>query len=389
MTFTRHLRRIGRRIRWLPRLRERFPGLYSRAAQIGLDLILNNAGRRSRRVHAPQSGRLALPRSAMLEPTLRCNLDCRMCFQRSSRDSEPGPEWTLAQMRQAFDRIELDLVRLIGGEPLVREDIHEWLAYFDRRGVALSLCSNGTLLDDSALRQLESLDHLVLAVISVNGRDEVFRRITGSDRYSTVAEAIARCAKTLPVGISTVCLDDNLDELAALVPALRGSGALFVYITFEQIFEEQDLAETRRILQTHLGWGADCVLDAHVADTTGLAPDAIRAGTGSAIERGQRHELPVFTLPPVWSRHLESYCRGSAREDLRLGCRYLIDPVLNVDPQGNVLHCEFIRHGFGNLGEQPLERIWNGDEFVAFRELLLRENLLPICKRCCKAVEVG
>src|SRR5262245_9842513 len=53
----------------------------------------------------------------------RCNARCKMC---DSWRIRPGSELTPAQVRTVFDKIgRLDVVRLTGGEPFLREDLLE------------------------------------------------------------------------------------------------------------------------------------------------------------------------------------------------------------------------------------------------------------------------
>lgn len=106
------------------------------------------------------------------------------------------------------------------------------------------------------------------------------------------------------------------------------------------------------------------------------------------VEQAGRDLGMEVTFEPSVPRHqLASLLAGTIRETAFLSCRELTN--LRIDPAGNVLPCGFIRKPFGNLLEQSLEDIWNGEAFRQFRIMLLGDNLLPACKRCCKLAVVS
>lgn len=55
-----------------------------------------------------------------------------------------------------------------------------------------------------------------------------------------------------------------------------------------------------------------------------------------------------------------------------------------INAQGEVIFCPFIKKPFGNLLEQSFEEIWNNEEFKQFRKKLVKNNLAPVCSRCCR-----
>jgi MoaA/NifB/PqqE/SkfB family radical SAM enzyme len=76
-------------------------------------------------------------------------------------------------------------------------------------------------------------------------------------------------------------------------------------------------------------------------------------------------------------------------------CRYYLEPSAHVGPHravclwlftmihpnGEVSPCE----GFnaGNLNEQTLMEIWNGEKLRRFRRTLRSAGTFPVCHRCC------
>ena len=77
----------------------------------------------------------------------RCNARCPMC---DSWRLRPGQELTPAQVRQVFAKIgRLDVVRLTGGEPFLREDFADVARAVDEesRPSVLHITSNGSFPD--------------------------------------------------------------------------------------------------------------------------------------------------------------------------------------------------------------------------------------------------
>src|SRR5262249_47627339 len=80
----------------------------------------------------------------------RCNARCKMC---DSWRMRPGSELTPEQVRTVFEKVgRLDVVRLTGGEPFLREDMPEVAAavYEASRPSVLHVTTNGSFPDRAA-----------------------------------------------------------------------------------------------------------------------------------------------------------------------------------------------------------------------------------------------
>jgi radical SAM protein with 4Fe4S-binding SPASM domain len=55
-----------------------------------------------------------------------------------------------------------------------------------------------------------------------------------------------------------------------------------------------------------------------------------------------------------------------------------------VSFSGKVYFCPFIRVEVGDLTQQSLEEVWNGEKYVEMRRRLLEHGIFPVCRRCCK-----
>jgi radical SAM protein with 4Fe4S-binding SPASM domain len=98
---------------------------------------------------------LSAPETVHLAITTRCNLACPGCYV---PHFATGPELGAAELRALIDqwaRMRVFQLAVGGGEPLLRQDLFDVLAYARERGIVPNLTTNGTLLTPDAVRHLE------------------------------------------------------------------------------------------------------------------------------------------------------------------------------------------------------------------------------------------
>lgn len=124
------------------------------------------------------------PLDGSLELTFRCNLRCAHCYV-----SEPAAdhraamqELSAAEIRHmadaAVDRGCLWML-LTGGEPLLRPDFCDIFVHMKRRGLLVTLFTNGTLVTPRIADLLAEWPPLVVEVSIYGSTREVFERVTG------------------------------------------------------------------------------------------------------------------------------------------------------------------------------------------------------------------
>ena len=88
----------------------------------------------------------------------------------------------------------------------------------------------------------------------------------------------------------------------------------------------------------------------------------------------------MFVKPDLSSAERQSWYAGSGATERH--CTYPWRSVF-VDANADVYPCGFMFFKVGNLLEDPMEAIWNGERMVRFRNEVAR-GLFPACTRCCK-----
>lgn len=101
---------------------------------------------------------VAPDRKALVQITERCNLHCAHCFVSATRE---GTDVTLAQMTgTVLPQLVAARVRkltLTGGEPLAHPDLIPIVEAARERCMAVTICTNGTLVTDADLEVLAQL----------------------------------------------------------------------------------------------------------------------------------------------------------------------------------------------------------------------------------------
>jgi MoaA/NifB/PqqE/SkfB family radical SAM enzyme len=327
------------------------------------------------------------------EPTLRCNLACKMCYQADFREDEAGiKELTTEQILAAYDRINVADTKLIGSEIFMRKDIFAILDHLHEKRVQVSLMTNGTLLDERGIEKLRRYDNVDWVGFSIDGSEKVHNIIRGRPyAFGRTVKAIREVRPYFTVSVNSVILKDNLDDLVSILHLCKDLKVPFVHYIFEEAYSEADVKLSREIVEREMGWGSsDYEICTNVREGFEYGFEELVAATERLKAEGRKLGVfPVFS-PDVWGRKLREYYDGTAPQHLHLVCAKLISdtPTFRLDHLGNVHHCGVIRRPFGNLLEQPVEEIWNSEEYRRYRRLLMNPKLLPICKRCCKAAYI-
>lgn len=314
-------------------------------------------------------------RRVYIEVTTRCNLDCAICVRRVWRDTIGEMTWgtfsMIADQLKAFPALrEITLGGF--GEPLVHPRILDMVTRASALGAAVSLTTNGLLLDRSMTESLVAA-RLGTVVVSVDTAHlQAYREAGVAGGLDTVLEnirglrAIARQRGLMAprIGLEFVVTRSNMEDLARLPGLTRALGASFVLVTHllpHAPDQADDIAYDRgQPLAVPMGWpvaGVDWV-------TWGVA----------RLPRGK------------W---------GAQRR-----CRFVEDRALVIGWDGRVSPCYALMHSYpyyiygrrkdvtrfvlGSVHEQTLAEIWASVEYVTFRARV-RDFRFPSCVDCNEA----
>jgi cyclic pyranopterin phosphate synthase len=257
--------------------------------------------------------RLGRPlRALRLSVTDRCNLRCRYCMP------ETHYEWLPREQVLSFEEIErlvdafcslgVEKLRITGGEPLLRRDLHELVRRLAARPTVrdLALTTNGVLLSERAAELVAAGLHR--ATISLDTlRPETFRRLAGSDSLARTLAGVeaARAAGMSSLKLNAVVIRGvNDDELLDLLEFARRIGAELRYIEYMDVggatqWSQEQVVSRREILE-------------RLAERFG----PIRPLTDDAAAPAERFELADGTRFGVISSTTAPFCRTCDRSRL-------------------------------------------------------------------------
>jgi tungsten cofactor oxidoreducase radical SAM maturase len=311
-------------------------------------------------------------RRAYIEVTALCNLNCRICIRQVWRDAPGEMTWEtfegVVEQLRAFPNLER--VTFGGyGEPLVHARIVEMMRQASELGVALTLTTNGLLLDEAMAKALleTRLDKVVVSLDTVHAQAYSGARPEGGlERVMDNARTLLALAEHRPwpplnLVLEFVVTRSNQDELARLREVARDLGASSVLVTH-------------------------------------LLPHTLDAAEEILYDSDQPVGPPLSWLVPdrgalIWGRMDLPRTKWGAEPR----CRFVANRSLAVGWDGGVSPCYPLMHSYpyyiygrrkevsryvlGNVREQPLVDIWTSDEYVAFRAKV-REFRFTSCVDC-------
>lgn len=342
---------------WLSRCDGTTPGLAAAADRDFVDYLLAESLLACLATPSPRAlpwRQAPVPSLRYLELllTARCNLRCRHCYQGEAGTEELPLDTVLAILRE-FHNMQGLRVLLTGGEPLLYRQwsqLNERLPEFELRFVLLT---NGLLLSDSLIRQLNVHE----VQLSLDGLAHGHDLIRGPGTWRQAVNRLeALLAEGMPVSVATMIHQGNLAELPAMHTWLSGLGIrewnLDIPCKSGRLLQEPDIwvepLEGAPYLELGFG-GSEHGASGEFACGRHLAavlPNGMVAKCGLYADQPLGHvsegletcwlrlsHIPLTELACAPCPHL-AVCRGGCR--FRAGCGLAPDPVMcalyGVDP---------------------------------------------------------
>jgi GTP 3',8-cyclase len=184
-------------------------------------------------------------RDLRVSVTDRCNFRCVYCMPREVFDASYkflphgailGFE-EIARLARIFVGLGVEKIRLTGGEPLVRRDLHRLVAMLAELDVELTLTTNGSLLaKQAAALKAAGLDRVTVSLDSLD--DATFKAMNDADfPVAKVVESIDAAAGVgLPVKINTVVKRGvNEQDIVRMAERWRNTGHIVRFIEYMDV----------------------------------------------------------------------------------------------------------------------------------------------------------
>ena len=185
-------------------------------------------------------------RDLRISVTDRCNFRCRYCMPREKFGSDHTflPKSEILSYEEinrfviACKPLGLQKVRITGGEPLLRKDIHKLVEMISGLGIETALTTNGSLLSGQVKKLARSgLDRLTISLDAVD--QETHSRIT--DSTFPVSDILGGIMEASSLGLEPVKVNCvvrrgvNESEVPKLVRKFRGTGVIVRFIEFMDV----------------------------------------------------------------------------------------------------------------------------------------------------------
>lgn len=136
----------------------------------------------------------------VMEVTMRCNLQCPVCFASSEKSfsSDPSIETIRQMYRNILSSVGVPTIQLSGGEPTVRDDLPQIVAAGREAGFEhIMVNTNGVRIarEPGYLKQLKEAGASAIYLQFDGVGDDVYRYMRGANLFETKKEAIANCAR--------------------------------------------------------------------------------------------------------------------------------------------------------------------------------------------------
>ena len=321
-----------------------------------------------------------------------CNLRCEMCYLRDvlNRRTKAGA-LTNEEFMHFVERDGVKRVNLIGGEPFLRKDLPELLAEFERRKIICeTITTNGTLITEERAAQLARLVSLGLLnsiTFSIDGPGRIHDRVRGPGIFAKAADGVqilrehllraGQGAENRLVLNSVICAE-NYEYVDNVADVARRLGVKNICLCHLMYATPEEVAETNEILHND----DPSIFQMYICEDPGIDIKVLRNTLHHFRRKVSEYRINAMTRPNVPDETIEQiYSPGYS--PLRPGC---MQPFFlsRVGTSGEVYYCTFIRKAMGDLRERPLADIWNCEQFVAHRRMMVQRGIFPICKRCCK-----
>lgn len=162
---------------------------------------------------------LIAPKNVIWDVTYACNLSCSHCLtdsgRKSSRELDTKEAFRLIDVLATAKILYLSLT---GGEPFVRSDILELLAYLADTGMRVDIATNGFHVSSKIIKALRHLPVFQIQV-SIDGIGEQHDRFRGREGvFKNACKALRRFKdEGLSTSINMTATAQNIDRLGEVI----------------------------------------------------------------------------------------------------------------------------------------------------------------------------
>lgn len=305
------------------------------------------------------SHRRELPVLSEIALTYDCQNRCTFCYADAPRRGRLVPQMSTAEIKVILDRLydeaHCPTVSFTGGEPTLRRDLPELVAYAKAKGMRVNLITNG----------LRCAEREYVEPLASAGLDSAQVSLEGPT--AAIHDAITQHA-------------GSWERTVQSVRTLRGAGIHTHTNTTICGGNAAHLLELVDFIADGLG-SEYFSMNMVIRTGTALAHDADRmtyTQVGPLIaavqERAQAKSVRFVWYSPV------PYCLfNPVQAGLGAKSCACVDGLISVNPAGQLIPCSSFDRGIGDLLRRPFQRVWYSRTARYWRR---KEFIPPACQRC-------
>jgi len=303
-------------------------------------------------------GDIKYPVLSEIALTYRCNNECQFCYAFSPHreTSEMSTDDVKRVIDMIVDDAHVPSLSFTGGEPTLREDLFELIAYARERGLRVNLITNGRRCADPEFVQRLVQADLNSAQVSIEGSDakshDLIAGAPGS--FEQTVKGIKNLKETniYTHCNTTICLP-NANKLEALVDFIADELELS-YFSMNMVIYTGTAAKLRDELQIKY------------EDIGEIVKRVKRRANKKGVQFVWYAPTPVCMFNPIAHGLGAKSCAAC-------------DGLLSVDAEGGLLPCSSFSEPVGNLLEEGFERVWNSRASKFWRN---KDYAAEGCKSC-------
>lgn len=171
-----------------------------------------------------KASRTKTPISGTLELSPLCNMDCKMCYIKMSKEKQES----IARLRTKEEWIELAqkakekgmlFLLLTGGEPFLVKDFKELYIELHKMGFCISINSNGTMIDEDVIEWLKHYPPMRINMTLYGASNETYGRLCNNPKgFTQVTKAISLLKENnIQVKLNCSVTPYNKDDLKQMM----------------------------------------------------------------------------------------------------------------------------------------------------------------------------
>jgi len=290
--------------------------------------------------------RFKYPSQISIEITNKCNFECRHCINDSGcKDNTEMPFYKIKEIIDYMENKGIVCLDFSGGEPLLHNNFREIIEYAYKKGMNISVASNGYLLNDEIIELFNEKE--VSLRISYDGHNEaVYSLIRGKNKYEIVEKNIKKAIENnVTTNLVTVLHKDNIQYFNEILKKVKS-----------------------------------------------LKVNKLRLMPFVEIGRGENSNLKMITIDE-WKYIIENHKQISIDENIEIAidsplmaitekatCPCLVGKLcLVIKANGDAIPCALLNKTIGNIYKESIEEIWHNKFFDEINDT---NKLKEDCKNC-------